>query len=110
MTKAKLIFAALALSVVGLGATAASADTQGQLGHSRRAEVNARLAHENLRIAEALRAGLISPARAHALHRQVHSIRMQERAFAAAQNGHITHRQQRLLNREETMVGGQIAR
>ena len=35
---------------------------------------------------------------------------MQERAFAAAQNGHITHRQQRLLNREETMVGGQIAR
>ena len=28
MTKAKLIFAALALSVVGLGATAASADTQ----------------------------------------------------------------------------------
>ena len=110
MTKAKIIFAALALGLAGLGATAASADTQGQAGRPRRAEVNARLAHENLRIAEALRAGLISPGRAHALHREVHAIRLQERTFAAAQNGHLTRHEQRLLNREENVVNGQIAR
>jgi len=110
MTKAKIIFAALALAGAGLGATAANADIAPMSNHGRRAEVNMRLAKENLRIGEALRAGLISPRRAHALHREVHSIRVQERAFAAAQDGHITPRQQRLLNREENLVSGQIAR
>jgi hypothetical protein len=111
MTKTKIILATLALAFAGLGATAASADTQFQAGHhSRRAEVNARLAHENFRINRELRAGLISPHRAHLLHREVRSVRMQERAFAAAQNGHITRRQQRLLNHEENAVNGQIVR
>jgi hypothetical protein len=110
MTRSKLILAALAFGFVGLGAGAASADIAPQAHHQRRVEVNMRLAHQNLRIARALRAGLISPARAHALHREVHSIRMQERAFAAAQNGHLTRGQQRLLNREENMVSGSIAR
>jgi hypothetical protein len=110
MTNAKLIFAALVLAGAGLGASAASADTAPLANHGRRAEINARLAQENLRIGEAARAGLIAPRRAHALHREVHSIRVQEQAFAAAQNGHITHRQQRLLDREENAVGGQIAR
>jgi hypothetical protein len=110
MTKTKIILAALALAVTGLGATAASADTQFQAGHPRRAEVNARLAHENFRINREVHAGLISPHRAHVLHREVRSVRMQERAFAAAQNGHITHRQQRLLNREENAVNSQIVR
>jgi hypothetical protein len=110
MTKTKIIFAALALAVAGLGATAASADTQFQASHPRRAEINARLAHENFRINRELRAGLISPRHAHVLHREVRSIHMQEHAFAAGQNGHITHRQQRLLNREENAVNRQIVR
>jgi hypothetical protein len=110
MTKTKIIFAALALAFAGLGATAASADTQFQANHPRRAEINARLAHENHRIARELRAGLISPHRAHVLHREVRSIRMQERAFAAAQHGHITRHQQRLLNREANVVRAQIIR
>ncbi len=110
MTKAKIIFAALALTFVGLGANAASADAAWQADHGRRAEVNARLAHENFRIDRALRAGLISPRQAHALHHEVHSIRLQEQALAAAQNGHVTRRQQHLLNREENAVSGQIAR
>ena len=109
MTNAKIIFAAIALAVVGLGATAASADTMPMAHHGRRAEVNARLAEENVQIRDAARAGLITPQRAHALHREVHSIRLQEQAFAAAQNGHLTHRQQRLLNREENAVSGAIA-
>ena len=110
MTKAKIIFAALALAVAGLGASAASADTAWQASHGRRAEVNARLAHENFRIDRALRAGLIPPRQAHALHHEVHSIRFQEQAFAAGQAGHITRSQQRLLNREENAVSGQIGR
>jgi hypothetical protein len=110
MTKAKMIFAALAFAVVGMGATAASADTLYQGGHPRRAEIDSRLAHENLRIRHELRAGLISPRRAHILHREVRSIRMQEHAFAAGQHGHLTRGQQRLLNREANVVSGQIAR
>lgn len=110
MTKAKIIFAALALAFVGMGAGAASADTQWRANHSRRAEVDARLAHENFRIARELRAGLISPRRAHALHREVRAIRLQEQAFAAGQNGHVTRNQQRLLNGEENAVSAQIAR
>jgi hypothetical protein len=110
MTKAKIIFAALALALVGMGANAASADTAWHASHGRRAEVNARLAHENLRIDRALQAGLISPQRAQVLHREVRSIRLQEQAFAAGEAGHITRHQQRLLNREENLVGGQIAR
>jgi hypothetical protein len=110
MTKTKIIFAALALAVAGLGATAASADTPFQASHPRRAEVNARLAHENFRIHRELRAGLISPRRAHILHREVRSIRLQEQAFAQGQNGRITRHQQRLLNHEENAVGAQIVR
>jgi len=110
MTKARIILAALALAGAGLAASAASADTTPLANHARRAEINARLAEENVQIRDAARAGLIAPQRAHALHREVHSIRMQEQAFAAAENGHLTHRQQRLLNREENAVGSQIAR
>ncbi len=109
MTNAKLIFAALVLASAGLGVTAASADTAPLAHHGRRAEINARLAQENVQIRDAARAGLITPQRAHALHREVRSIRMQEQAFAAAQNGHITRHQQRLLNGEESAVAGQIA-
>ena len=110
MTKTQMIFAALALTVAGLGATAASANTAFDASHPRRAEVNARLAHENFRIDRKLYAGLISPQRAFALHRDVHAIRRQEQAFASAQDGHITRHQQRLLNREENAVSAQIAR
>ena len=35
---------------------------------------------------------------------------MQEQAFAAAQNGHITRHQTHLLNREENTVSRQIMR
>ncbi len=110
MTRTKIILAALALAGAGLGAGVANADTAPLAHHGRRAEVNARLAETNIQIRDAARAGLITPQRAHALHREVRSIRIQEQAFAAAQNGHLTHRQQRLLNREESAVGAQIAR
>lgn len=110
MTKAKIILAALALATAGLGATAASANTSFQGNHSRRAEVNARLAHENFQINRELRAGLISLHRAHMLHREVRAIRLQEQAFAENQSGRITRHQQRLLNREENAVRAQIVR
>ena len=110
MTKAKIILAALTLAAAGLGATAASANTTFQTNHPRRAEVNARLAHENVQINRDLRAGLISPHFAHRLHRELHAIRLQERAFAENQNGRITRHQQRLLNREESALRAQILR
>jgi hypothetical protein len=88
MTTAKIIFAALVLASAGLGASAASADTAPLANHGRRAEIYARLAEENVQIRDAARAGLITP----------------------QQNGHLTHHQQRLLNREENAVGGEIAR
>lgn len=110
MTKTKAILAAIILASAGLGASAASATTAYQAHHPRRAEVNARLAHENMRINRELRAGAISPRQAHILHSKVHAICKQEQVFAASHNGHITRHQQHVLNREENALSGQIIR
>ena len=97
-----------AIAVLGLalaigGATAASAAP-----HPRRAEVNHRLANENARIHHNLVTGKITPAEAAQEHREVHSVRVQERIDASEHGGHITKGEQVQLNREENAVSRQI--
>jgi hypothetical protein len=100
----------LALSAVALlaGAGAPSADTRFQADHSRREQVNERLAHQSRRIAEARREGELTRGQAHVLRVQDRHIRKQERLLASRQGGRITKAQQHRLNREETRVGRRI--
>ena len=104
---ASLVTASLALGA----ATAVAADrAEWREHHPRRAEVNARLAHQQARIHEEVREGDLTRAQGAQLSAQDRSIRRQERSMAAAQGGHITAVQQRQLTREENAVSRQIPR
>jgi hypothetical protein len=104
----KLTLVAVALATIGLSAASASAETAWQFHHPRRAEVNARLAHQDVRINREVRRGEISPWQAHRLHRQDLAIRGEERAMARYNGGHITRGEQRLLNHHENQTSRRI--
>jgi hypothetical protein len=89
-------------------APAAAADGQWAKSHPRRAEVNARLANQNRRINKEVREGEISRGQAAKLHHQDHQIRMEERAMASTNGGHITKAEQRALNQQENQVSREI--
>ncbi|HVN00297.1 MAG TPA: hypothetical protein VMT68_08785 [Caulobacteraceae bacterium] len=106
--KFKALIAAASLITAGVGATNASAFTPWQYNHPRRVEVNQRLGFQNFRIQEARMHGAITPFRAFRLHQADYNIRMQERWFAARNEGHITLGEQHFLNREENRVSHHI--
>ena len=96
-------------SAATLAATPAFADTW-QQDHPRRAEVNDRLGNQNGRIDAGRRDGELNRHQARQLHREDHAIRAEERGMAAEHGGHITRRDQRILNRQENRVSRQIHR
>ncbi|MGN6087237.1 hypothetical protein [Trinickia sp.] len=96
--------AALAFSFAG----AASAQTHWDAAHSRRDEVNDRLANQNRRIHNEVREGELSHAQAMTLHRDDRQIRREERLMAHQDNSHITKQEQRTLNQQENRVSTQI--
>lgn len=102
------------LALIGLIGTVAAlsssahAQTSWQQSHPRRAEVNQRLANQNLRIHQEVAAGDMSQARANRLHREDHQIRQEERLMASQHGGHITRSEQRTLNQQENHVSRQI--
>ena len=98
-----IVIVVLSLAFAISGATAASAAP-----HPRRAEVNHRLANQNARIHHNLVTGKITRAEAAQEHREVHSVRVQERIDASEHGGHITKGEQLQLNREENAVSRQI--
>ena len=102
------ILLALALSGAAIATTADAATWRA--AHPRRAEVNARLAHENRRIAVERHEGEITAAQAHDLHAEVHGVRAQERYDASQNNGHITRAEQAQLNHQENQISKQIGR
>jgi hypothetical protein len=98
-----------ALSVALL--TAGSASAMGwRANHPRRAEVNARLNHQDHRINTERREGEITGAQAHDLHAEDRGIRADERFDASQNGGHITKSEQRSLNGQENAVSQQIGR
>ena len=99
----------LALSVAGLSTSSASA-MGWRANHPRRAEVNARLNHQDHRINVERREGDITAAQAHDLHAQDRGIRAQERFDASQDGGHITRGEQRSLNSQENTVSREIGR
>jgi hypothetical protein len=107
-------FSHIAIAVLSLGVMAGTADVatakDWDQKHPRRAEVNGRLAVQNLRIHQEVREGDLTRKQAHALHAEDRTIRKEER-FMAGQNGsHITRAEQRALNQQENKVSRQIGR
>jgi hypothetical protein len=103
-----LAAAAAAASLSCLATPAAMAQTAWQAQHPRRAQVDARLAHQDARIDQELRAGQIGPGQAARLHEADHRIRAHERRMAAMHGGDITAREQAKLNAEEDRVSHRI--
>ena len=68
--------------------------------HPARAEVNARIATQQHRITQEVKAGEITHQQAQELRANDHAIRQQERAYAQANgnHGHLTRAQVRALN------------
>lgn len=102
------IMAASAASMLLLVATATAADATWAQKHPRRAEVNSRLANQNRRIHQQVKAGDMSKSQAAALHRDDHAIRQEERDMASQNGGHITKSEQHVLNQQENGVSQQI--
>ncbi len=76
--------------------------------HGRRAEVNSRLQHQNMRIDRDVRDGTLSWRQAAVLHRDDRRIRQEERDMARMDGGHITRSEQRVLNQQENAVSRHI--
>lgn len=88
----------------------AMAQTPWQAQHPRRAQVDARLRNQDMRIDRELRRGRIGPDQAQRLHGADQRIREQEQRMAAMHGGHITPREQARLNAEEDRVSHRIGR
>ncbi len=97
----------LALSLAALSASSASA-MGWRASHPRRAEVNARLNHQDHRINAERRSGEITAAQAHDLHAEDRGIRSEERFDASNNGSHITRSEDRSLNKQENAVSHQI--
>ena len=107
--KQTLLIALFGIAGAAAAAGSASASPWDQ-HHPRRAEVNHRLAVQDMRINRDFREGRISLHQARYLHGEDHLIRNQERFDARFDRGHISRSEQRGLNREENGVSRQIWR
>lgn len=106
-TRNRLSFAALLVSLAALTGTA-SAETAWQKNHPRRTQVNHRLANQDRRIHQDVKAGTLSRGQAAALHHEDHQVRQEEHDMASQNGGHISKPEQRVLNSQENRISGQI--
>lgn len=104
------VIAGMAVAMALAGVSGASATTEWQAHHMRRAEVNHRLARQNHRITVERRDGELTASQAHALRAEDRRIRAEERFGASRNHGHITAAEQHRLNRQENAVSRQIGR
>ena len=106
----KALAVAIAATLTTLGAGAATAQTQWQKDHPRRAEVNRRLANQKRRVKQEVKEGEMGKGQAATLKRQDRRIRKEERAMAKQNGGHITKQERRKLNRQENAVSREIGK
>jgi hypothetical protein len=97
-------------SALGLAGIASASAASWAQTHPHRVEVNHRLAHQDRRIHRAFAEGRINAHQANYLHREDHMVRASERFDARFDHGHLTHADQRSLNRDENGVSRQIYR
>ena len=105
-SKKAVILAIMATFIAG-GSVGASAESQFDKNHPRRAEVNKRLHHENAKAAREVKSGKLTQAQGQQLHQQDHQIRQEERDMASQNGGHITKQEQTTLNQQENAVNQQ---
>jgi hypothetical protein len=106
----KIAIFAVATLVAGGAASSAYAESYWDATHPRRDEVNDRLANQNRRIDQERRDGQIGRDQARREHREDRGIRGEERRMASRDGGHITRRDQHILNHQENRVSHQIGR
>ena len=106
-TRSVIALALAAVFAVGI-AGSAMADTPWQKAHPRREQVNNRLANQNQRIHNQVKAGDLTKGQAAKLHKDDHQIRKEERMMASQNGGHITKSEQKVLNQQENGVSNQI--
>jgi hypothetical protein len=102
--------ALLVAAATFLASAPSYADGRWAAHHPRRDQVNDRLVEQHERIRDGRRDGELTRGQARRLRREDHGIRTEERAMAAANGGHITRREQRVLDRREDRVSRQIHR
>lgn len=90
----------------------ASAGNAWQRHYPARTHINHRIAHQQVRITREVRQGDMSRAEARGLRKDLHGIRMQERAYAQANGnkGHLTRAQARDLNQQLNHTSREISR
>jgi hypothetical protein len=91
-------------------ASGAIAETKWEKNHPRREQVNNRLANQNKRIHQEVKAGEMSRAQAAKLHKEDRQVRREERAMASQNGGHITRQEQKTLNQQENAISKQIGK
>ena len=105
-TLTQKLAAIAALSIVFAGT--ASAATNWDASHPRRAEVNQRLSNQDHRISQEVREGELSRGEAMRLHRDDHQVRTEERLMASQNGDHITRQKDRALNQQENQLSKRI--
>jgi hypothetical protein len=102
--------AGFACAFIGAISANAFAADRWQQNHPRRVEVNHRLSNLNHRISAERRDGQINRAQAWREHREVHQMRMEERAMAHTNHTHLTRADQTSLNKQENTVSAQVGK
>ena len=102
------LFTLVLIAFLGISTSSFAQAGKWDQTHPRRAEVNTRLNNQDRRIHQERKEGEISRGQAARLYRQDHRIHREERHMAAHDNGHITHRDQARLNRQENRVSHRI--
>ena len=100
----------IAVVLLTLFAASAMAETIWDQNHPRREEVNQRLKNQDKRIHKEVKEGELTKSQAHALHKDDHQIRKEERAMASQNGGHITKQEQKTLNQQENAVSKNIGK
>jgi uncharacterized lipoprotein YajG len=114
ITNSLLVLAVGGLMFAGSAAAQTTPNTSGagpgvdDPGHPRVNEVNNREQRQQDRIANGMKDGQLSPGQAAHLERNEARIQHQEKKDMAADNGHLTKKDQRQLNREENRQSRQI--
>lgn len=106
--KTNILTAAIIAICLSLTTATYAQDGKFDKTHPRRDQVNDRLANQNKRIHQEVKEGDMSKKRAAQLHRDDHSVRMQERRMAARDHGHITKKDQAILNKRENNISKHI--
>jgi hypothetical protein len=108
MDRKKSILIALMSLGLAFGAASTASAATWRHNHPRRAEVNARLVHQDRRINRERREGEITRTQARYLHTEDRGIRANERFDASRDGSHITRAEDRNLNHQENAVSQQI--